>query len=99
MSSGETTYGNEGDIGDELGGGGSSEEDGILVLDGVLGSGHVGVGLLEVLCKARGESDGPPIKREGRASRTVETYEKQRVSTGSKDVAENESNVPYLAAP
>lgn len=43
-------HGDEGNIGDELGGGGSSEEDGILVLDGVLGSGEVGVELLEVCC-------------------------------------------------
>lgn len=42
-------HGNEGDIGKELGGGGTGKEDEGLVLDGVFGTGHVGVGLLEVL--------------------------------------------------
>lgn len=42
-------HGDEGDIGEELGRGGTGKEDEGLVLDGVLGTGEIGVGLLEVL--------------------------------------------------
>lgn len=42
-------HGDEGDIGEEFSRGGTGKEDERLVLDGVFGTGHVGVGLLEVL--------------------------------------------------
>lgn len=44
--------GAEGDVGDDLGGGGAGEEDEGLVLGGVLGSGEIGVVLLEELVEA-----------------------------------------------
>lgn len=45
-------HGAERDVGEDLGGGGAREVDEGLVLGGVLGAGHVGVRLLEVLVEA-----------------------------------------------